>query len=110
MTELRFFLDENIEVEIAKQLQRRGIDVVHVRDLHVLGDADENQLQRASEQGRVLCTYDSDFVNLAQQGVEHAGIVKGNRTQHHIGSWVRALTQLHSQYSAEDLLNRVEFL
>jgi len=60
--------------------------------------------------GAFYSTYDSDFVNLAQQGVEHAGIVKGNRTQHHIGSWVRALTQLHSRYSAEDLLNRVEFL
>ncbi|MDQ7028127.1 MAG: DUF5615 family PIN-like protein [Anaerolineae bacterium] len=30
---LRFYLDENIPVEIAKQLQSRGIDVVTARDL-----------------------------------------------------------------------------
>ena len=34
---LRFYLDENVSVEVARQLQARGIDVVTVRDLRVFG-------------------------------------------------------------------------
>lgn len=37
-TKVRFFLDENMPVVIAKQLKRRGIEAVTVRDLGLLGD------------------------------------------------------------------------
>lgn len=37
---LRFYLDENVPVEVAKQLRSRGIDVVTVRDLGLLGATD----------------------------------------------------------------------
>jgi len=109
VTELRFYLDENLELEIANQLRRRNVDAVHVRELGLRGDSDEAQLQNATEQGPVLCTYDSDFVNFARQGTQHAGIVKGNRVSHNIGSWVKTLSQLHSRYGAEDMVNRVNF-
>ena len=52
---LRFYLDENVPVEVARQLRAREIDVVTVRDLGLLGDEDVQHLQRASEMGRVLC-------------------------------------------------------
>ena len=64
-TPIRFYLDENMQVAIADQLKRRGIDVVTVRDLNLLGDTDINHLKRAVEMGRVLCTYDADYVELA---------------------------------------------
>jgi hypothetical protein len=34
---IRFYLDENMPVEIAAQLRARGIDVVTVRDPGLLG-------------------------------------------------------------------------
>ncbi len=37
---LRFYLNENVPVEVAKQLRSRGIDVVTVRDLGLLGTTD----------------------------------------------------------------------
>lgn len=36
---LRFYLDENVPVAVADQLRQRGITVVTVRDLALLGDS-----------------------------------------------------------------------
>jgi predicted nuclease of predicted toxin-antitoxin system len=85
---LRFYLDKNLPVEIARQLQTRDIDVITVREVGALGDTDENHLTRATEMGRVLCTYDTDYVALATKGIEHAGIVIGQPESHRVGEWV----------------------
>ena len=37
MTVFRFYLDENVQVVIAEQLRKRGIEAVTVRDLGTLG-------------------------------------------------------------------------
>ncbi len=110
MASLRFYLDENIPIQIAHQLKTRNIDVVTVRDLYLLGEDDINHLQLATQQGRVLCTYDDDFLTLAATGIQHAGIVFGQQDNHYIGEWVNWLTLMHSVYTSEEMLNRVEFL
>ena len=53
MTSISFYLDENMDPEIAKQLRRSGIDAITVRDLGELGDSDINHLKRAHEMGKV---------------------------------------------------------
>ena len=108
--ELRFYLDENMPVEIAKQLQSRGIDVVTARDLGALGESDKAHLQRAAEMGRVICTHDNDYIQLASAGMEHAGIVFGQQDIHHIGAWVRYLELMHAVYEPEEMKNVVEYL
>ena len=107
---LRFYLDENVPVEIARQLSSRGIDAVTVRDLNLLGDSDENHLQRATDMGRVLCTHDSDYIQMASDGIEHAGIVFGQQEVHYIGEWVKHLELMHAVYKPEDMVNSVEHL
>lgn len=107
---LRFYLDENLSIEIARQLRTRGIDVVTVRDLGLLGDSDENHLQRASHMGYVLCTYDTDYIQLATSGIEHTGIVIGQPELHYIGEWVKWLALMHAVYAPEEMYNRVEYL
>lgn len=82
---IRFYLDENVQTFIAEQLKRRGIEVVTVRELGLLGDEDINHLERAAQMGYVLCTHDSDYVDLAADGREHAGIVFGQQHKHTIG-------------------------
>ncbi|MCA0458701.1 MAG: DUF5615 family PIN-like protein [Chloroflexi bacterium] len=109
-TTIRFYLDENMQVAIADQLKRRGIDVVTVRDLNLLGDSDINHLKRAVEMGCVLCTYDADYVDFAMSGMEHSGIVFGQHHQHTIGDWVKFLELLCGVYSAEEMQNLVEYL
>lgn len=110
MTSLRFYLDENVPVQVARQLKSRGIDVVTVRDLDMLGADDFNHLHNATELGRVLCTYDSDFLELASSGLQHSGMVFGQQDKHYIGAWVNWLTLMHAVYLSEEMVNRIEFL
>jgi hypothetical protein len=107
---VRFYLDENVPVEVARQLKSREIDAVTVRDLNLLGDEDENHLKRAADMERILCTYDTDFVALAAEGLEHTGIVIGQPESHYIGEWVKYLSLMHAVYSAEEMHNRIEYL
>ena len=106
----RFYLDENVPVAVAEQLQRRGIEAATVRDLGLLGDEDVNHLRNATEKGYVLCTYDADFLALASEGINHAGIVFGQGDVHWIGEWVKGLERIHAAYTAEDMQNRIKYL
>ncbi len=109
-TAVRFYLDENVQTAVADQLKRRGIEVVTVRDLGQLGDEDINHLRRATEMGYVLCTHDSDYVELAASGVEHAGIIFGQQDKHSIGDWVKFLELVVSVYANTDMQNRIEYI
>ncbi|MCX6046070.1 MAG: DUF5615 family PIN-like protein [Chloroflexi bacterium] len=88
---ISLYLDENLSPKIAYQLRRRGIDAVTVRDLGLLGDTDENHLERATAMNYVLVTGDTDYLIMAAAGAKHAGIVFGMQENHGIGDWVRAL-------------------
>ena len=108
---IRFYLDEQMPVVIAEQLNQQGIDTVTVRDLQLRGDSDERHLNRATEMGRCICTMDDDFMKLASEGIKHQGIVLGIKTdQNTIGNWVRFLVWLHSTVSHDHMTNRIEFL
>jgi hypothetical protein len=107
---IRFYLDENLPVAVATQLQRRGITAVTVRDLGFLGDSDANHLARATRLGYTLCTNDADYVDLAAAGCEHAGIVFGQQHKHGVGDWVRFLELLAAILDPDEMHNRVEYL
>ncbi len=102
---IRFYLDENLSPEIARQLARYGIDVIR----GPLTVDDLSHLKRANALGRVVCTRDRDFVRLHAAGEEHAGIIKGLK-HHTIGDWVNYLRFIHSICAPEDLRNNVEHL
>ena len=107
---IRLLLDENMDVEVATQLARRGIDAATVRDSGRLGGDDLALLQYATEEGRVLCTFDTDFVQLAKIDIEHAGIVFVGRKKRGIGVLVRELAQLIENRSADKMRNRLVYL
>ena len=99
-----------MDVVVADQLRKVGIDVVTVRDLGTLGESDEEHLKQATEMGRVLCTQDQDFLRLAKANLEHAGIAFGVQYGATIGGWVRALRALHATTTAEAIQSEVRFL
>ena len=107
---IRLYLDENLSPTIAEQLKLRRIDAVSVRDLGTLGDSDENHLERAIQLGRVLVTSDVDFLRLAAEGINHAGIVFGVQEEHSLGDWVRKLELICFVYSQTEFVNHVEYL
>ncbi|MBL8134428.1 MAG: DUF5615 family PIN-like protein [Anaerolineae bacterium] len=110
VTKVRFYLDENVQIAVAEQLRRRGIEVLTVRDLNMLGDTDLSHLTRAARMGYVLCTHDADYIELAASGTEHAGIVFGQQHKHSIGEWIAFLELIHLVYNAEDMINLVEYV
>jgi hypothetical protein len=107
---IRFYIDENVPVAVADQLQRRGITAVTVRDLGLLGDTDLNHLRRARREGYVFCTHDADYIEMALTGEPHEGIVFGQQRQHGVGDWVRFLELLYAVYLPEDMANRIEYI
>jgi hypothetical protein len=110
VSELRFYLDENVPTEVGRQLRSSSIDAVTARDLSQLGKDDRDHLQRATAQSRMLCTHDQDFLRLAAGGTEHAGIAFSPQTRVSIGGWVRELRALHTRFNAEQVKNQVFFL
>ena len=108
--DLHFYLDEHLDVEIARQLKRHGIDVLTVSKLESFGEGDMQQLHRAIRMGRVFCTNDSDLVEMASQGIEHTGIVFGQQEKHFIGTWVKFLRTLHRDFRRDELVNLVTYV
>lgn len=110
MGRIRFYLDENLPVAVAEQLQRRGIDAVTVRDLGLLGQSDIDHLALARSSGRVFCTHDADYLELARDGESHNGIIFGQQQNHGVGSRVNFLELVYNVYSAEEMAGRIEYL
>lgn len=110
MSKIRYYIDENVQVAVAAQLVQQGIEAVSAKTLEKLGDSDTNHLQRATEHGYVLCTYDQDFLKLHAEGIQHAGIVFAEQYQATIGGWVKRLVQLYKETSAEDMIGQVKFI
>lgn len=110
MTEVRLYIDENLTPKIAAQLQSRGIDAVSVRDLGLLGESDDNHLERAKSLGRILVTTDQDFLKMSADNPDHLGIIFGIQEDHSIGDWVTGLELICFVYTMDELKNRVEYL
>ena len=109
-SELRFYLDENMDPEIAEQSQRLGTDALTARDVCLLKVSDGVRLRYAATHGRVLCTKDSDFANPANWNVEHDGIAYFPDSSASIGYIVEALQEFHRNESPESMKNSLRYL
>jgi predicted nuclease of predicted toxin-antitoxin system len=77
---VRYYLDENQPVAVARAARRLGLDVISTEEVGRKGANDDSQLEFAASQGRVLITRDSrDFVRLTRrfmtEGSPHAGVL-----------------------------------
>lgn len=95
---------------VAAGLARRGVDVSTVQEAERRGFEDAEQLQFATENNRVIVTFDRDFLVLSDQGVLHAGIVFCEATKYSIGQMIQSLLLVHAVLTAEDMRNHVEYL
>ena len=107
---LRFYLDENMDPEIAEQLRRRGIDALAARDVSLLTASDRVQLRYAAAHGRVLCTKDSGFANPANWTVEHDGIIYFPDDRASIGSFVEALQEIYRSETPKNMKNSLRYM
>jgi predicted nuclease of predicted toxin-antitoxin system len=110
LDEIRFYFDESVELVVSLQIAVNGLDAVSAHSLDALGDSDANHLQRAARLGRVLCTYDADFLRLAASGAPHSGIIYAREQTTTVGMWIRELRMIASHSTPESLRGRVIFL
>jgi predicted nuclease of predicted toxin-antitoxin system len=105
----RYYLDEHIANAVAQGLRRRGLDVLTLTEAGNLGASDEEHLAFAREEGRTIVTHDDDFLRLAAQTRDHAGVVYMPQRRS-IGETVRGLTLIADVLGAEGMRGHVEFL
>jgi predicted nuclease of predicted toxin-antitoxin system len=73
---LRFKLDENMPRDAATRLRNEGFDVETVIDEGLGGEDDPPVLRAATDEGRILFTFDLDFADIRRYPPgTHAGIV-----------------------------------
>ena len=108
---LRFAADEHIPLAAVRGLVARGLDVVRFQDIGRRGLADEDQLPWATSAGRVIVTHDPDFLALAAQGIDHAGIAfcQANKYQRQPGQLITAVMRM-AELDASQMSNEIRFL
>jgi len=109
MAAVRYYLDEHVAEAVATGLRNRGIDVLTLREAGMLGASDREHFLYAYEEGRVLVTYDDDFLRLADQTDEHAGVAFAPQGRS-IGELVGGRTLIAEGLEAEEMVGHVEFL
>ena len=110
---IALLLDENVQVRLAGALKARGVNAVSAQELRRKGLSDEEQLEFAGQDNRTFFTYNvKDFVELHGEciieGREHRGIIVSKQLP--IGEALKRLLSLVNTLSAEDMINRLEFL
>ncbi len=86
------------------------MDILTAQEAERCGSSDSDQLAFASSTSRVLVTFDTDFLELHQSGVEHFGIAWCPEQKYTIGELVRALLLVHGVLTCDDMKNHVEYL
>ena len=113
MTALRIFTDEDMHRGLAPALRAANVDAVSTPEVGRLAQLDEAQLDWATNQGRVLVSFNiGDFLALHSAwlriGKFHAGIVVS--AQRPIGDVLKRLVHLATTLDAGAMKNRLEFL
>lgn len=106
---IKFYMDEHVAMVVTEGLRRRGVDVLRAQDAGMHSVPDDEHLELAAKEGRVVFTQDADFLRLHAVGTPHCGIVYA--PQHTpVGTIVRGLMLIHDVLTPEDMRGHVEFL
>jgi len=62
---MRFLVDNPVSPLGAEMLRKSGRDAVHIRDYRLQAAAEPVIFERASQEGRIIVTADTDFGSLA---------------------------------------------
>ncbi len=116
MSQVRLYVDEDAEERAVVQgLLARGVDLLTTSEAHRIGATDAEQLAFAIDVRRTLYTFNAgDFARLhrehLEQGDSHFGIVVIPVQRYSIGEKIRRLAAFASRLTAEEMIDRMEFL
>ncbi|MBO1345970.1 MAG: DUF5615 family PIN-like protein [Hormoscilla sp. GUM202] len=113
---IRLYLDEDaMDGDLVQELRLRGADVTTANLEGMANCADDEHLEYATAQGRVLYSFNvSDYLRLhgeyMREGKNHAGIIMGQQQRYSLGEQMRRLLRIIAVKSAEEMQNHFEFL
>jgi hypothetical protein len=109
-------MDEDAMIkDLVIALRTRNVDVFTVDEAELRGRSDEQQLRYATEQGRVIYSfnvghYAALHTLFLQQGLHHAGILLAPNSRWSVGEQTRRIMALLDYVSAEDMQDALEYL
>ncbi len=107
---IRFHLDEQVNPEIASQLQRLGIDVTTTVEVGLRTSSDQYQLDFIRQEKRIIFTHDKDFLIIASRTSNHPGIVYCKQRTRSLGEIIEGLVLIYEIYTPEEMVGLVEYL
>ena len=73
----KFLLDENVPLSIGAFLRDMGFDVVHAKEVEMLGASDNHIMELARHEERTLITFDKHFADLVLYPPDtHWGVIR----------------------------------
>jgi Domain of unknown function (DUF5615) len=106
---IRFFTDEHVSKAVIEGLRQRGVEVLSIPDANMIGASDESILSKATTEGYVVFTQDTDFLRFHASSTNHRGIVYTSRATS-IGDAIRGLMLVYKVLEFEEMENHIEFL
>jgi hypothetical protein len=116
VSDVRLYADEDAgEHAVVQGLRARGINVLTTIEAHQRGASDQNQLAFAAQDGRAIYTFNVvDFARLHRgylsRGAQHGGIIVLPDQRCSIGEKIRRLAHFVSSATAEEMVNRMEYV
>ena len=114
MARLKIYTDENVDVRVAEGLRRRGVAASTAYDERKIGVTDEDQLAQATALKAVIFTHDPDLIEIAAEsnhrGDDHCGVIFVDMHRLRLGECIRRLALYADVVTAEEMVNRIEFL
>ncbi len=106
---IKLYLDEQIPSAVRDGLRRRGVDVLTTQEASMRGATDEELLNHALSQGRVVLTQDADFLRLHATGTSHSGIIYASQ-QTPVGKIIQGVLLIVEILGVEEMVDHIEFL
>jgi len=116
MSKIRLYIDEDsMDEDFIQALKSRNVDVLTVADVGMLTRSDQEQLNWARENGRVIFSFNTrDFyqlhTTLLEKGLSHAGIILAPQQRYGIGDLMRGVLKLINTKSSAQMQGQLEFI
>ncbi|MFM7712026.1 MAG: DUF5615 family PIN-like protein [Microcystis sp.] len=116
MGKILLYIDEDsMDEDFVQALRSRNVDVLTVADVGMLHRSDEEQIDWARQNGRVIFSFNTrDFYRLhttiIEQGLSHAGIILAPQQRYGVGELMRGVLKLINTKSSAEMQGQLEFL
>ena len=111
---LTLYMDVHVPAAITDGLRRHGLDVLTSQEDQTRTAEDEELLMRATSQGRLLFTYDEDFLTIAatwqRDGKRFPGILFSAQLGASIGRTLADIHLIAEVCPPEEVADRVIYL